>query len=91
VDPDDVDAANEILNQPIPGHLEVSGVGDYEQPSCPKCGSLDVNFREIAPAGYVTMMLANFPIPLHRRAWRCHSCDVEWDDGADLDRTELET
>jgi hypothetical protein len=80
VDPDDVEAANEILSQPIPEHLEVSGVGDYEQPSCPKCGSRDVNFREIAPVAYVTMMLGNFPIPVHRRAWRCHTCDVEWED-----------
>jgi hypothetical protein len=73
VDPDDADAANEILSQPIPEHLDVSGAGDYEQPSCPKCGSLDLNFREIAPVAYVTMMLGNLPIPLHRRAWRCHT------------------
>ena len=80
VSSEDAAEAEQILSQPIPEHLDVSGVGDVEQPKCPKCGSLDVNFRESAPVAYVTMMLANFPIPLHRRAWRCQTCDVEWED-----------
>jgi len=75
---DDVEPAEEILSQPIPKHFEVSGVGDYEQPHCPKCGSLDINFRENEPAAYVSLYF--FPIPFRRRAWRCHSCNVEWED-----------
>ncbi len=34
--------ANEILNQPIPEMLDIEGVGNFEQPKCPKCQSLDV-------------------------------------------------
>lgn len=77
---EDAPAAEEILNQPIPDDFEVSGIGPYEQPRCPKCGSLDVNFRETAPAAYVSAWLISLPIPLHRRAWHCHSCGVEWED-----------
>ena len=44
VHPEDVEAATAILNQPIPESLEVEGVGDYEQPRCPKCHSLDVSY-----------------------------------------------
>jgi hypothetical protein len=80
VDADDAATAEEVLAQPIPEHLDVSGVGDFEQPLCPKCGSLDISFRETAPVAYVSTMLLNFPIPLHRRAWRCRSCFVEWQD-----------
>jgi hypothetical protein len=79
VNREDLTAAEEILAQPIPEHFDVSGVGEYEQPRCPKCGSLDINFRELQSSAYLSMAL-NVPIPFHRRAWRCHSCDVEWED-----------
>jgi len=79
VAPEDVAEATEILDQPIPEGFDVAGVGEYQQPHCPKCQSLDVNFQEVAPAAYVSAMLS-VPIPFHRRAWRCHSCDAEWED-----------
>lgn len=87
VDPGNAEAADEILKQPIPEHLDVLGVGDYEQPRCPKCGSLDINFREIDPTSYVAMAVS-LPIPFHRRAWRCHACHAEWEDDGQPDTTE---
>jgi len=88
VDAENVSAAEEMLGQPIPEHLDVAGVGEYEQPRCPKCGSLDVNFQEIAPVAYVSAWLISMPIPVHRRAWRCHSCQVEWEDDGNPGPTE---
>jgi hypothetical protein len=83
VRPEDVSVAEEILSQPIPENFDVPGVGKYEQPRCPKCQSLDVNFQEVAPAAYLSAAVS-VPFPFHRRAWRCHSCDAEWeDDGED--------
>jgi hypothetical protein len=79
VDREDAAVAEEVLSQPIPEHFDVSGVGEYEQPHCPKCNSLDINFQEMEPAAYVTAYL-NVPIPFHRRAWRCHNCNAEWED-----------
>ncbi len=75
----DASDAEQVLSQPIPEHLDVSGVGDVEQPKCPRCGSLDVGFRENQPSAYVSMFL-NVPIPFRKRAWHCQSCDVEWED-----------
>ncbi len=43
---EDAEAAIEILNQPIPEVLDVEGVGDFEQPKCPRCQSLDVSYVE---------------------------------------------
>lgn len=87
VDPEDAVAADAILKQPIPEQFDVSGVGEYEQPHCPKCGSLDINFRESDPAAYVAMYVIA-PIPLRRRAWRCHACHAEWEDDGTPDATE---
>jgi len=79
----DVENARKILDEPILEGLYVQGVGLYEQPRCPKCQSLDVNFKELdRPIAYMSAFLS-VPMPVHRRAWRCHSCDAEWeDDGA---------
>jgi hypothetical protein len=83
VAPEDVEAANEILDQPIPESFDVAGVGEYQQPFCPRCQSRDVTFQELnKPIAYSTMYIG-VPIPLRRRAWRCHFCYAEWeDDGA---------
>src|SRR5450759_3602447 len=43
---EDAEPASEILNQPIPEMLDVEGVGNFEQPKCPRCQSLDVTFME---------------------------------------------
>jgi hypothetical protein len=43
---EDAEAASEILNQPIPAVLDVEGVGNFEQPQCPQCQSLDVTYME---------------------------------------------
>ena len=79
VDAEDVAEAEDVLTQPIPENIDVSGMGEYEQPRCPKCKSLDVNFRELDPSAYLSMMIG-VPLPFHRRAWRCHSCKAEWED-----------
>ena len=76
----DAENARKLLNEPILEGLYVQGVGLYEQPHCPKCRSLDVNFQELdRPIAYMSAFL-RVPLPVQRRAWRCHSCDTEWDD-----------
>jgi len=85
VAPDDAEVANEILNQPIPEEFDVAGVGEYKQPHCPRCQSLDVTFQELDRAAYVS--LAVVPVPFHRRAWHCRACDAEWEDDGVPDAT----
>jgi hypothetical protein len=88
VDPEDSDAANEILNQPIPDGFDTTGTGEYPQPRCPKCLSLDVSFQELnKPIAFATAYLG-VPIPVHRKAWRCSSCHVEWEDDGVPDSTD---
>jgi Putative prokaryotic signal transducing protein len=85
----DVENALTILDEPILEGLYVQGIGLYEQPRCPKCQSLDVNFQELdRPIAYMSAFL-RVPIPVQRPGWRCHACDAEWeDDGADPGKDE---
>lgn len=84
---EDVEAAEEVLTSPIPENFEVEGTGTYEQPKCPKCGSLDVNFQESDPAAYLSLAV-KMPLPFRRRAWRCRACDAEWEDAAEAEQSQ---
>ena len=76
----DAENAQKLLDEPILEGLYVQGVGLYEQPRCPNCRSLDVNFQELdRPIAYMSAFL-RVPMPIQRPAWRCHACDAEWED-----------
>ncbi|HYU46121.1 MAG TPA: DUF2007 domain-containing protein [Terriglobales bacterium] len=77
---EDVEAANEILNQPIPETIEIEGVGSYAQPKCPRCQSLDVSFRELNKLFSYGSAYVGVPIPVYHNAWACHACGNEWED-----------
>ena len=80
VKPQDAENARKLLDEPILEGMYVHGVGLYEQPRCPKCNSLDVNFRGLdQPVAYMSAFL-RVPIPMHRKAWHCRACDAEWED-----------
>ncbi len=79
---DDVEEALTLLSEPIPEGFEVEGLGTYQQPQCPYCGSFDISHeagldkRFALPALWVT----GIPIPVPRNEWKCHSCRKEWRD-----------
>jgi hypothetical protein len=75
----DFENARKILDEPILEGLYVHGIGLYEQPRCPQCQSLDVNFQELGPLAYISAAL-NAPLPARRGAWRCQSCRAEWEE-----------
>jgi hypothetical protein len=76
----DAENAQKILDEPILEGLYVQGVGLYEQPRCPKCQSLDINFQPLdRPIAYMSAFL-RVPLPVQRPGWHCRSCDAEWND-----------
>jgi len=80
VNPEEAETARQLLEEPILEGMYVHGVGLYEQPRCPKCQSLDVNFEELdRPIAYLSAFL-RVPMPIQRKGWRCHSCNAQWED-----------
>jgi hypothetical protein len=85
---EDAEAAKEILDQPIPEDFEVEGIGEYQQPRCPECQSLDISFEELNKPVAFASAYVGLPIPLHHRAWRCHECKHQWKDAASAGSNE---
>jgi hypothetical protein len=80
VRPHDVDAANELLDATAPAQFDVEGVGEYQQPQCPKCGSMDVSDQ--VQDGYVKAagFIAGLPLTSTRPGWTCKACGNHWED-----------
>lgn len=76
----DGEAATAILDEPTPESLDVEGVGEYQQPRCPECQSLDVNFEQLNRKVAYTTAWLGIPVPLHTTAWTCRSCGHRWQD-----------
>jgi len=80
VQPEDADAANEILSQPIPEAIEIEEIDNYEQPKCPQCKSLDISYRQLNKLVSYGSLYLGIPIPLHTKAWTCQACRYEWEE-----------
>jgi hypothetical protein len=79
VNQQDADAAAQILSQEIPERFTAEGPGDFEQPRCPQCQSLNISFEDLDKRiAYAGMLFVGFPIPLHRQRWKCQSCGYAW-------------
>lgn len=71
--------AREVLAAGIPETFEAEGVGEYRQPKCPNCSSLDISFEELDRKIAHVSLLIGIPIPAVRRGWNCHACGHNWD------------
>jgi hypothetical protein len=74
----DAEEAERLLRQSVPEKFDVEGAGQYEQPRCPRCGSMDVSYeglmKRVAGAG----LLLGLPITVNMKGWNCHSCEHQW-------------
>ena len=78
VRPEDIQAAEEVLNQPMPVSIEYESKKNYIQPHCPRCGSVNV--------AVPSLLEVNLSEPPDFESWRCHACGFAWvddEDGAD--------
>ena len=78
----DVEAANEILDTPVTESFEIEGVGKFDQPRCPSCGSIDVSTQgEPETTTDVVTGLGLSPKlgwPTLAEVWKCRACQSEW-------------
>jgi hypothetical protein len=86
VKPEELVAAREILEQPIPEGIEYEEGGTFDQPKCPKCGSLDISFESLnKPIAYGSAWLG-FPLPIRSDTWKCHACGATWEEMTEEDQ-----
>lgn len=75
---EDLETATEVLSQPIPEGIDYGDAEQFEQPRCPKCGSIDITFEELnKPLSYGSAWLG-FPLPIASPKWKCESCGAKW-------------
>jgi len=83
VRPQDVQAAEELLSQPIPESIAYEGSAEYLQPHCPRCGSIEITFEgSDRSAALVSTFVLAVPLPLGAESWRCHACGCRWPNDA---------
>jgi len=87
---EDVGQAKELIDQSPPERFEVEGVGEFTQPCCPRCQSVDVSFRELRKRLAFVSAYFGLPIPLKRRGWKCHACGHSWQDFGDTENAKVE-
>lgn len=78
VDEKDRAAAEAVLAQPIPEQIEVDGETPYDQPRCPRCGSLDIHYQAIHERAGLASIILFVPVPIPKRAWLCKDCGAQW-------------
>ena len=76
---EDAETARTVLERNIPEKLEVTGVGEFVQPPCPRCGSLDVAFDGLDKKIAYTGFFLKIPIHVNLKGGKCHACGHEWE------------
>jgi hypothetical protein len=76
----DRDAAMAALEEEIPPDFTAEEVGeDYQQPVCPKCGSLNIGHEETnRGVSLVALYALALPVPLPNNVWKCEQCSARW-------------
>lgn len=79
----DAEAALNLLEQDVIEKFDVDGVGEYQQPRCPVCQSLQVSFRGLNKAVDYMSALLGGSRPLHRSLWECDACGHQWPESSE--------
>lgn len=83
VHPSDAEEALKIITTDVPKEFEYetpSGLKQFSQPACVKCGSLNIeHFHENRAISVALIFSVNIPYPLGGGQWHCLTCDTRWE------------
>ena|SRR5438105_5670542 len=74
----DLEQAENLIEQNPPEEFNIEGVGEFKQPRCPMCESFEVSFEPLRKRIAFLSAYAGMPLPLKRQGWKCHSCGHSW-------------
>ena len=81
VDASDVEAAKELLDQPVGDVIDMEGEAEFAQPRCPHCGSTDITFEGSSRgAALASLYVLAVPLPTGRETWLCSACETRRED-----------
>jgi hypothetical protein len=85
VDERDEAAAREILEEEAPRTINYGKEEVFVQPTCPKCGSVEVTLGDGTESGrsLVALAVLAIPVPPREAAWHCEACGAQWADAED--------
>ena len=85
VDAHDEAAAREILEEVAPQAINYGEEEIFVQPTCPKCGSVEVTLGDGTERGrsFVALAVLAIPVPPREAAWHCEACGADWVDAED--------
>jgi hypothetical protein len=76
---ENAEEGDQILKLGVLEKFDVEGLGEFEQPRCPQCQSVDISFEGLNKSlTYACTFLLGLPIPFTRRRWKCESCGYIW-------------
>jgi len=78
VQEEDLEAASQLLDQNPIESFAVQGVGDFEQPRCPRCQSLDISFANLHKPAAAAGLFVGAPLAISDPIWTCNSCGNQW-------------
>jgi len=79
----DASAGLELLEQPVPESIPFAGWGEFEQPKCPRCGSVEITFEGAERGAALTgLWVMGLPLPTGAETWSCGACGARWEDSA---------
>lgn len=75
-------AAREILEAAAPQTINYGEEEVFVQPTCPKCGSVEVTLGDGTERGrsFVALAVLAIPVPPREAAWYCEACGAQWTD-----------
>jgi len=70
----------QVLSEEIPPSLDAGEGNEFLQPSCPKCGSLDVRYdAPLHGVQLAVLFVAPLPMPAGKKRWMCETCGAQWE------------
>lgn len=80
VEESDAAAGLELLEQPVPESIPFADWGQFAQPTCPQCGSVEITFEGASRGAAVAgLWVMGVPLPQGAETWRCASCGARWE------------
>lgn len=82
VRPEDVAAAQEVLESPPPETIAQDDSGEvFDQPRCPRCHSLQISEIGLNRAlTFGSWLLLGFPLRVRHIHWECDACGARWEE-----------